>query len=93
MLGIQLLDLDTAGKGAYCIGTSREQEMPFPTSGEKLPRHGQVVCIINDQQPPFVFGEPSFCREGSPQLTNLNNSSNISLLCEQRKQGCFVQEK
>jgi hypothetical protein len=42
------------------MGTSREQEIPFPSGGKSILYQGKVIRVIEDQQPPVMRGEPVF---------------------------------
>ena len=55
----QFLDFDAGGDHTCRLITRREQDISIMAGGQELPGHGQIVGIVQDEQPALVSGQPA----------------------------------
>src|SRR6266849_1544413 len=69
------------------MGTSREDELPFPSGGQNILHQSQIIRVIKDQQPLIMRGQPLFDSSNNFQLVLFLSLRKVQDCCQFYKTG------
>src|SRR5713226_8012409 len=87
LLRAQLLHFDAGSDCARRLSASSEQDISLVAGGQELLRQGQVVGIVQDEQPAFVGSQPALDGGNHPWLILLIFFHEIELFSQCHKVG------